>query len=287
MRAVEQSVVRPGEAAAPAPRQQLVAIVEQGHRAQRQRHRHRADEGHVGHRLARHQAVHRRRRDDHGCQHAGAPVHEPRGHQVDRVDAEHAREHERRTHRPLGTVRQRHLAGIAARQADARDVHADAHQPERQHRLGPEHVQVARRARPPQADEVAPVGHLARDLGVVRLPRVPQAVRAGERQVQQQAEEDHADRHLALGEAIEEASMRAAERIGMRAAERIGLRAAGVVVDVHFASPLLRFHLAKILCSSSRLRSSAFGRPTMSSSGVDRTSPLTRPMSRPWLPRAR
>ena len=122
--------------------------------------------------------------------------------------AEHADQAERHAHRPFGAREQRHLARGIAGQPDARDVHADAHQPEGQHRLGPEHVRVARRARPPQADEVAALGHLARDLGVVRLPRIPQAVGPGERDVEQQAHGDDQQGHLALAQAVEEARRR-------------------------------------------------------------------------------
>jgi hypothetical protein len=61
------------------------------------------------------------------------------------------------------------------------------------------------RARPPQADEVAPLGHLAGDLGVVGLPGIPQAVAAGERDVDEEPDQDDQDRHLALRQAVEEA----------------------------------------------------------------------------------
>ncbi len=44
------------------------------------------------------------------------------------------------------------------------------------------------------------MGHLARDLGVVRLPGVPEPVAAGEGDVEKQAEEDHEQRHLALAQ---------------------------------------------------------------------------------------
>ncbi len=47
-----------------------------------------------------------------------------------------------------------------------------------------------RRARPPQADVVAPLGHLARHLAVVRLPGVVKPVGPGERDVEQEADQD-------------------------------------------------------------------------------------------------
>ena len=60
-----------------------------------------------------------------------------------------------------------------------------------------------RRARPPQADVVAAHRHLARDLGVVRLPRIVQAVRAREREVEEEAEQDHEQADSSLGEAVQ------------------------------------------------------------------------------------
>ena len=55
-----------------------------------------------------------------------------------------------------------------------------------------------RRARPPEADVVAPLGHLAGDLGVVGLPGILEAVRARERDVEQQAEQDDEEARLAF-----------------------------------------------------------------------------------------
>ena len=46
------------------------------------------------------------------------------------------------------------------------------------------------RAGPPEADVVAPLGHLAGDFAVVRLPGVVKTVRSGQRDVEQKADQD-------------------------------------------------------------------------------------------------
>ena len=63
---------------------------------------------------------------------------------------------------------------------------------------------ILRRARPPQADPVVALRHLPRDLAVVRLPRVPQPVVAGERDVQHRAQTDEGERDPLLGGAGDE-----------------------------------------------------------------------------------
>ena len=62
-RAVAERVIGEAPEPPPAPRQRHVVVVEQGHRAERERHGHRPHERHVRHRLARDEAIHRRRGD--------------------------------------------------------------------------------------------------------------------------------------------------------------------------------------------------------------------------------
>ena len=102
---------------------------------------------------------------------------------VEQVHRDDRQEDDRRAHRPLRVhhrqraVADEHLVGLVV---DAERRHRDRLHPHVEHRLAPEPPVL----RPPEADPVVAREHLARDLAVVGLPRIPQRVRAHEREVE-------------------------------------------------------------------------------------------------------
>ena len=206
----EQGVVRPGQAAPGPARQLLVALIEESQEPERERHRHGADEGHVRHGLASHQEIERRRGEHDGADDPRAPAHESGQAQVHRPDPEDPHQAERQSQGPFGPRAERDRARSTSRHAE--QVHEQAHDPERKHRLRPEVVGIERGPGPPQADVVAAHGHLARHLAVMGLPRVRQAVGSRQRHIQDQPEQDHTQAHLEVREPVEDAAARAGRR---------------------------------------------------------------------------
>jgi len=131
----------------------LVAIVEQGERPQRQGHGHGSNKGHVQSWPER--AI--RLNMGHVPVHAAPPgTRRERFTKRDTTkyntpQGQHAEQAEGHTHRPFRCVNSRAISpgSLPGRPMRAMCI-ADAHDPEGQHRLGPEHVGVAWGSGPPQ-----------------------------------------------------------------------------------------------------------------------------------------
>jgi hypothetical protein len=162
-----------------APRGGTFTILD-GEGEQRDRAHRARDHRHVGDRLPRDQAEHRCGPDDEEREPRDTPTDEPREHPPQQREPRDRTRDEREADREHHAPGVDHLAGVAAIVGDAGGRHAGGHQPEHQHRLAAKAFDVfrvaVRRAVPLRMHEVVVLQHRARDLAVVRLPRIEQRV---------------------------------------------------------------------------------------------------------------
>jgi hypothetical protein len=110
------------------------------------------------------------------------------------------------TDRPLGVGRVRVGRAVHAERAEREGL-----RPEDQDRLGPEPVLLG----PPEADPVVAADHLARDLAVVGLPRIPEREGAEQRQVEE-ADDDEDEQARSTHRRREQRGEREGDRVGHR-----------------------------------------------------------------------
>ena len=144
----------------------------------------RGNQWHVGDRLVRDEEELRHRHGHQRCERSRARAKAPPHGFVEHHERREGHQNRRQPERPFD------MSGAGVRhEVDPQRAHAERLHPEQQYGLRPEPLVL----RPPQADPIVAGEDLPGDFAVVGLPRIPQAGRTEEGQVERRDHEHHRD----------------------------------------------------------------------------------------------